>query len=208
MSVRRLAIALAGAAALAAFPVASALAGGPAHTAAAKKPFSAHVTYSETEHGHQNGSSTVGIVGHGKFSAKLTAHASLAVALISLATGVPLDKAAQGGTYTVHKSISSTGVGTGLVVASFKAKGLGKLCLGFKFVPGKYNPTAGSGFVPVSGTFAALGGTGAAAKWRGSLSFKQTNITGLSVENIAVSGSARPSTGQAKGMSKACRAAG
>jgi hypothetical protein len=208
MRARNLLIALLGTGAVAAYPVGSALAGGPAHTAAAKKPFSAHITYSETDHGHLNGNSTVGIVGHGKFSAKLSAHASLAVALVSLATGVPLNKAAEGGTYTVHRSISSKGVGTGLVVASFKAKGLGKLCLGFKFVPGKYNPTSGSGFVPVSGTFAALGGTGAAAKWRGGLSFKETNITGLSVENIAVSGSARPSTGHAKGMSKACRAAG
>ena len=40
------------------------------------------------------------------------------------------------------------------------------------------------------------------------MSFKQTNITGLSVENIAVSGAARPSTGSAKGMSKACKAVG
>lgn len=208
MRARSFLIAFAGAMALAAYPVASALAGGSAHVATAKKPFSAHVTYSETNHGHQKGNSTVGIVGHGKFSAKLSAHATMAVALISLATGVPLNKAAEGGTYKVHKSLSPTGVGTGMVVASFKAKGLGKLCLGFKFVPGKYNPTSGTGFIPVSGTFTSLGGTGQAARWRGSVNFKQKSIGGLSTESIGVSGSALPSTGHARTMSKACKAVG
>jgi hypothetical protein len=188
-----------GASAAAAVPITSALAGGRA----AKKPFRAHISYVETDHGHQQGSATVGIVGHGSFSAKLGAHAAVAEALLSLATGVPVSKVARGGTYTVQRRISSTGVGSGLAVAKFKAHGLGTLCLSFGFVPGKYTP--GSSFVPVSGTLKPDGGTGSAAHWRGSLSFKQTTIGGSNTETIGVSGTLRASTAGARHMSAACR---
>jgi hypothetical protein len=186
----------------------SLLTGGSAHAAsaqvaAAPKPFTAHVTYNETNHGHQQGAATVGIVGHGAVSGKIGAHAALAVALISLATGVPVIKVAQGGTYVVRRQVAGNGVGTGFVVAKFNAHGLGTICLTYTFTPGKYVP--GTSFVPVSGTIRAAGGTGAAATWRGSLGFKQTSLTGASVENIGVSGSVRPAIGAAKPMSAACK---
>ena len=171
--------------------------------AAVAKPFTAHVSYVETNHGRQQGQATLGIVGHGAFSGKLGAHAALAAALISLATGVPVSKVARGGTYVVSRQIAGSGAGTGLVVAKFKSPGLGSICLAYSFTPGKYVP--GASFVPVSGTFRAAGGTGAAARWHVSLGFKETSVTGSSVESVGVSGSERLSTGAAQAMSPACR---
>jgi hypothetical protein len=186
------------------------LAGSPAHAASARaaraKPFSAHVTYDETNQGQQRGMAVVGIVGHGSFSGRFGAHTTFEVAVLSAASGFPLQKIAKGGTYVVRRGVSSKGIGTGIAVAKFKAKGLGKLCVSYRAKPGKFHP--GMSFVPVSGTVKVLGGTGMAAHWHGSLSFKQNSITGLVTENVGVSGSVHPSVGKAKGMSAACKAVG
>src|ERR1039458_3288378 len=70
-------------ASLAGVPRAS-LAGVPrASSVGASKPYTAKLSYDESNHGHQHGQATVGIVGHGAFSAKLGPGAALDAALIA-----------------------------------------------------------------------------------------------------------------------------
>jgi hypothetical protein len=64
----------------------------------------------------------------------------------------------------------------------------------------------GQDFVPASGSFQVLGGTGAAATWHGSASYKQTNIAGNSTERFSATGSEHGSVGQARHMTAACKA--
>jgi len=57
----------------------------------------------------------------------------------------------------------------------------------------------------MSGTFKTLGGTGRGATWRVGGSFKQTSVTGASVEDVGASGSERATTGPPRSMNAACR---
>jgi hypothetical protein len=203
---RRLLLIVAVAAVLVAAPVAvgPSSAGAPrAHAATAGRPFTAKLSYAETNHGRQVGQATTGIEGHGTFSAKLSVGAALEAAVIALASGVPVMQIAKGGSYGVRRQTAASGVVTGTVVASFKAHGLGTVCIGFTATPGRF--LQGASFVPVSGSFKTLGGTGAASHWRGSVGFKQTGLTGMSIENFTFSGSEHAATGGAKGLSAACK---
>jgi hypothetical protein len=175
----------------------------PPAGAAAAKGFKSKLTYDETNHGHPQGTATVGVQGHGSFSAKLSPHAALEAALIAMATGVPVTKIAQGGSYKVQRDFLASGGATGLAVVKFKAHGLGSLCVSFTQHAGKYVP--GSSFIPSSGTLKSEGGTGAAARWRGALSYDQTSVSGSSVENFGFTGSEHASVGKAKPMSSACK---
>jgi hypothetical protein len=178
-------------------------AGTPAAHIASQKPFSARLSYNETNHGRQHGAATTGIQGHGSFSAKLTARGALAAALISLATGVPVSKIAQGGTYAVQRQIAGNGDVSGLTVVRFKSHGLGTTCLSYTAKPGKFVP--GMSFVPMTGTIKTLGGTGAGATWRLKASFKETSVTGSAIESLGTSGSEQVSTGRPKAMTAACK---
>ena len=174
-----------------------------AHRASAQKKYGAKVTYVETNHGRTVGGANVGIQGHGTFSATLGTRAALEAAIIAAATGIPVTKIAQGGSYTVLRSIAANGHIAGTVVATFKARGLGTLCASYTAKPGKFVP--GDSFVPVSGTFAAVGGTGAAARWHGSLSFSETGVSGVKVEQLSGKGAESGAIGKARPMTKTCK---
>lgn len=181
------------------FPAFGAPGGPRAYASAAGKPFSTKINYVETNHGHLKGATTVGIQGHGTFSAKLSAHAALEAAAIALATGIPLQQIAKGGSYKIEHSDN----GTGIAVVTFKAQGIGKLCVSYSAKAGKF--VVGDSFVPVSGTLKPLGGTGAAATWTGSVSFSQTALTGTNVEQFGFAGHARGSIGKARRLTTACK---
>jgi hypothetical protein len=212
MSTRTLAITLAGTAAVAAFPVASALAGSTpraagtqkAHAAAAAKPYKAQFSYDQTNPGHSHGQTITGIVGKGKFSGQLSLKGALEAAVITMVTGVPVSKIAEGGSYVERWTSEANGSDKGIVVAHLKAHGLGTICVGYLTKHGKF--VLGQDFVPASGSVQVLGGTGAAATWRGSASYKQTNVTGNSTEQFSVTGSEHGSVGKARHMTAACKA--
>jgi hypothetical protein len=167
------------------------------------KAYKANITYVETDHGTQNGTATVGVKGHGKFSATLRGGAALEAAVLAAVTGVPLTKIAKGGTYTVQRSFLADGSISGLAVGKFKARGLGSVCVSYTMRFGMLPP--GGSFAPAIGTLTTKGGTGAAATWRVHVSFKQTGISGVSTENLAFAGSAHAGTGKPKPMSAACK---
>jgi hypothetical protein len=177
--------------------------GATAHRTAAKK-YGAKVTYVETNQGQTSGGADRGIQGHGTFSASLSGHAALEAAIIAVATGIPVTKVAEGGTYTVQRTIGSGGRITGTVVAMFKARGLGTACASYVERPGKY--VVGNSFVPMSGTITTIGGTGAAARWHLSVSFTQTDVSGIKVEQFSAKGAASGAIGRARAMSKTCKA--
>jgi hypothetical protein len=122
----------------------SASAGARRATAGSASKFGASLTYKETNRGRQQGAATIGIQGTGSFSAKLGARAALEAAVISLVTGVPATKIAQGGTYTVQRDIAASGDVSGLAVARFKAKGLGTVCVSYTEKAGKFVPSTGT----------------------------------------------------------------
>jgi hypothetical protein len=170
-----------------------------------KSAYTTALTYTETNHGTDSGGATRGIKGHGTFRAKLGPAAAVGARVIGAATGVPLAKIAQGGSYKLARDIDANGKGSGILVVKFKASGLGSACLSFVAKPGQFN---GGGFVPMSGTLKMVGGKGAAAKWRGSASFDQTDVSGSGTEQIKEKGTAHPSTGSAKGFTPACKKVG
>jgi hypothetical protein len=170
---------------------------------ASGKPFAAKLSYTETNHGRSQGSRTVGIQGKGHFSVRLGARAAIAATFIALMTGVPLTKIATGGSYTVQRNIAGNGVVTGLAVVKLKAPGLGVVCVSYTEAPGKFVP--GSSFVPMSGAIKTVGGVGAAARWRGSVTFKQTSVTGSTVEQFGAKGSEQATLGNPRPMTAACK---
>ncbi len=178
--------------------------GATAHRASAAKKYGGKVTYVETNHGRTVGGASLGIQGHGTFSATLGTRAALEAAIVAAATGLPVTKIAQGGSYTVQRSIAASGRITGTLVATFKARGLGTACATYIEKPGKFVP--GDSFVPMSGTITAVGGTGGAARWHASVSFTQGAVSGIKVEQFSGKGSASGAIGKARSMSKACKA--
>jgi len=189
--------------ALAATALAVGAAAAPRAQRAAARPFVAKLTYHETSPGTTQGNTTTGVVGHGVFSAKLSGRALMAAALVRLATGVPVAQLARGGTWVGRYDIDAGNTYRGIVVARFKAPGLGTLCLAGTTVHGKFT----SGFIPASGTMATLGGTGTAAKLRINLRFKQTAIAGSDTETFTSTGAVQTlSMGAAKPMSATCSA--
>ena len=161
-------------------------------------------TYAETNHGRTVGGATLGIQGHGTFSATLGTRAAIEAAIVAAATGLPVTKIAQGGSYTVQRSIAASGRITGTIVATFKARGLGTCARGYVEKPGKFVP--GDSFIPMSGTITAIGGTGAAARWHASAGFTQGAVSGVKVEQFSGKGAASGAIGKARSMSKTCKA--
>jgi hypothetical protein len=174
-----------------------------AGSAGTSRAYAAKLSYDETDPGRQRGQVTVGIEGHGTFSAKLDPGASLDVALIALATGVPVNKVAQGGSYVVSRQIAGNGDVTGMAVARFKAHGLGSVCLSYVEKPGRY--VQAIGFLPMSGSFKTLGGTGSGATWRLTVGFRESSVSGSSVQQFGASGFERGSAGAPVPMTAACR---
>lgn len=168
-----------------------------AHPAAAASEFSSHVTFKQTSAGH---SSLVGREGHGSFSA--TRHGSAAVEAYALAavTGVPLPEIAKGGSYKLREDVGSTVTGT--LVAQFKAKGLGTLCL---TLTGSDASVINGYFEPTIGTLKTVGGTGAAAHWRLTTHWHLTKVSPGATMGYRQSGATTASVAGAKAMSATCR---
>lgn len=179
--------------------------GAGAHTiahAAKTKAYSTSVTYVSTTPGRQSGGSTLDIQGHGAFSAKLGSSAHLIAAVASVITGVPITEIVRGGTYKERESLVNSRT-DGVIVAQFKAHGLGTACLTYSAKGAPYNPSLG--YVVMSGTIKLVGGTGAATRWRGSATFTQDGIGSSTIEQLFFHGAIKASVGKARGMTGACK---
>jgi hypothetical protein len=168
--------------------------------AAAKRGLSVMFRFTQTNAGTR--ATTIGVEGHGTFSAKLGAHAS-DLALIALATGIPFNEIARGGSFEVDFTIGPTGTNTGTVVARFKAKGLGSVCFGFTAKGGHFQP--GDSFVPTTGKLKVLGGTGAAARWNADATYSLRAISGSTIENFTFSGTAGGKIAKKRPLNAACK---
>lgn len=190
-------------AAVLAFVVVPSLGAAP-HSAAKAKAFTGQFTSRITDQGKEQGQSVSGVVASGTFSAKLGPAAAILARLAEAATGIPYPQLAKGGSYVARYSVDGSGDATGLFVAKFKSKGLGSACLSYKTKPGAFVP--GNSFVPVSGTFKLVGGSGRAAHLRGSGKLDQTGISGSTEETTSGKGSASFSVAKkAKKPSAACK---
>ncbi len=174
--------------------------------AALEHGISGSVTYKITNEGHDVGQTTTGVVGQGTISGKLSLGARLSATLLGAVRGVPISAITSGGSYVVRYDVDAKGDHKGLVVITFKAPGVGRLCVGFtaaygKFVPGKAD------YVPSTETFKTIGGSGEIAKVRASGQVSQGEVTGSSIEQILGSGSVLSLTrGSASPLSGACSA--
>jgi hypothetical protein len=174
------------------------------HSAANAKAFTGQFTSRITDQGKEQGQSVSGVVARGTFSAKLGPAAAILARLAEAATGVPYPQLAKGGSFVARYSIDGNGDATGLFVAKFKSRGLGSECISYKTKPGAFVP--GNSFVPVSGSFRLVGGSGRAARLRGSGKLDQTGISGTTEETTSGKGSGSfSSASKAKKPSAACK---
>ncbi|HET6866656.1 MAG TPA: hypothetical protein VFH80_12135 [Solirubrobacteraceae bacterium] len=135
----------------------------------------------------------------GSFSAKLGPAAHVVAALMSAVTGVPYTQIAKGGTF-IAKDVPS-GKGR-LAVVKFADHALGTACVQWSGTSGPYDPS--KGYLVATGSMKIIGGTGAAAHWKGNLTFKQTGVSGT--DTLVFSALAAGSTGPAHGLTPACKA--
>jgi hypothetical protein len=165
---------------------------------------SGSVSFKTTNNGRTVGKTTIGVVGQGTISGKLSLDARLAATLLGAVKGVPLTGLASGGSYVVSYDIDAKGDHKGIVVVSFKSPGVGSLCLNFtvtygKFVPGKTD------YVPSTATFNTVGGVGTIAKVHASGRVTQGEVTGNTIEQILAHGSlVSITTGPATPFSTQC----
>jgi hypothetical protein len=160
-----------------------------------------------TGHAGSHQAFTVRVVNHdfgsdgakGSFSANLSRGAHLVAALMSIVTGVPYAQIAKGGTY-IAKDASSSEAGVAMV--KFSDRGLGTACVQWSGKSGVYDPS--KGYRTVDGSLKIIGGSGAAAHWKGSLAFKQTGLTGS--DTLQFSTLVTGSTGARHGLTAACKA--
>ncbi len=132
----------------------------------------------------------------GRFSAKLSAGARAAAAVLAAVTGVPYPEIAKGGTY-----VAKLTDGGGLAVVKFSDHALGTACVKYRAKAGKYNPSLG--YLKVTGSMTIVGGTGQAAHWTGTIKFNQTGVTGR--DTLVFGGSAIGSARAAHGVTAACK---
>ena len=135
----------------------------------------------------------------GSFSAKLGPAAHVVAALMSAVTGVPYTQIAKGGTFIAKDVASGRGR---LAVVKCADHALGTACVQWSGTTGPYDPS--KGYLVATGSMKIIGGTGAAAHWRGSLTFKQTGVSGT--DTLVFSALAAGSTGRAHGLTAACKA--
>jgi hypothetical protein len=157
---------------------------------AAGRPFTATLTFSETNPGQSRGDAVVGVVGVGRITVKLT--------------GKPFAPLAKGGSYVARWDIDAKGISRGLLVATLASRPPGTVCVRYTAVPGRFK--AGQHFVPVGGDFSSVGGTGAGATLSLSGHFDQADISGKGIETLTGRGSATVALGAPKPGSAACRA--
>ena len=167
---------------------------------------SGSVTYKVTNEGRDVGQTTTGVVGQGTIAGKLNLGARLSATLLGAVKGIPMTAITHGGTYVVRYDIDAKGDHKGLLVIRFKSPGVGSLCLNFsakygRFVPGKTD------YVPSTGSFSTVGGSGGIAKAHASGHFSQGEVTGNTIEQILANGSVDSlAIGRAAPLSASCAA--
>ena len=160
------------------------------------RPFTIAVTYTETNKGKDTGQISTGIEGMGTISM----HAG------KLPTGLPATALVRGGRYVVRYDIDAAGTYHGTMVVTSATPSLGSVCLVGDVAFGKYDPTAGTGFPPTSGTFTSVGGTklGATLGLKGR--YKMTRVTGRedTLLRLAATGTVTTTLTAPKAMTKTC----
>jgi hypothetical protein len=165
---------------------------------------SGSVTFKMTDSGRQVGHRTVGVVGQGTISGKLSLDATLAAGLLGAVKGVPLTGLASGGSYIVGYDIDPRGNHSGTVVVNFKSPGVGSLCLHFAVVYGRFI-SGKTDYVPSTATFSTIGGAGTIAKVHASGHLTQGEVIGSTIEQILAHGSLDAlTTGSATPFSPQC----
>ena len=164
---------------------------------------SGSVTYKSLSDGKTVGRQSLGVVGEGNISGKLSFDAKLAALVVGAAKGVPLTAVAKGGTYVTRYDVAADGEYKGLLVIKFASSGVGTLCLTFDTRYGKFTP--GKDYVPSTSTFRTLGGTGSMARIHAAGKVTQGEVTGSALEQILAHGTASSiSVGHATAPSSAC----
>lgn len=166
-------------------------------TSAVGRPFTMTMTYSETNPGKDSGDLTTGVEGKGTLSMRI-AGAALG--------GVPVATLATGGTYVVRYDIDAAGTYHGVFVVTPKSRALGSLCLSGDILFGRYNPNAGTGFPPTSGSFTSVGGTGLGARLKLTDRYKATKVVGSDNLKLGFAGTVTASAAAPKAPSKTCLA--
>jgi len=165
---------------------------------------SGKVTFREINEGKEQGDQYIGVSGKGTFSGTIRGVSSVAAYVAAKVTGVPYRALAKGGTYAALYDIDAQNNYKGTVVAKFAAPGLGSVCLGLTVKHGSFKP--GMSFIPASGSVTIVGGTGQAARFHGSQTFSQTNVTGDAIETLVGKGLLALKMGSARPMPSACKA--
>jgi hypothetical protein len=161
----------------------------PAASAGSRKAFSVSIV------NHDFGSDGA----RGSFSAKLGPAAHVVAALMSAVTGVPYTEIAKGGTFIAKDAASGKGR---LAVVKFSDHALGTACVQWSGTSGPYDPS--KGYLVAKGSMKMIGGTGAAAHWKGNLTFNQTGVTGR--DTLLFKALTAGSIGRAHGLTAACKA--
>jgi len=156
-------------------------------------PFTMALTYTETNKGTDVGQTSTGIEGKGTISMRTS----------GLPAGVPATTFTKGGTYVVRYDIDSAGTYHGTMVVTVP---LGSICLVGVVKFGKYDPTAGTGFPPTSGTFTSAGGTGLGSRLFVTGLFKATKVTGAenTLLKVSFTGTSKVALASPKAPSRAC----
>lgn len=166
---------------------------------------SGSVTYKSISNGKTVGQQSVGVVGEGEISGKLSLDAKLAALVVGAAKGIPLTQIAKGGSYVTRYDIAANGEYKGLLVITFASRGVGSLCLSFDTRYGKFTP--GKDYVPSASTFRSVGGTGSIARVHVAGQVTQGEVTGSAIEQILAHGSISSVTvGAATAPDTACAA--
>jgi hypothetical protein len=160
---------------------------------AAGRPFTMALTYAQTNQGKNIGQISKGIEGKGTISMRTG----------GLPGGVPATAFTKGGTYVVRYEIDAAGTYHGTMVVTAP---LGSVCLVGVVKFGKYDPTAGTGFPPTSGTFTSAGGTGLGSRLVVTGRYKATKVTGAENTLLKVSfiGTSTVSPSSPRAPTKAC----
>jgi hypothetical protein len=167
--------------------------------------YTANLSYRQTSAGtNAPGGAMRGVTGAGAFSAALGPRAALLAAVFQAVTKVPVTEMAKGGPYATRFDVDAKGNKHGLILVTFKVATLGKTCLSFTEKVGTFHQ--GMSFVPVSGAFTTVGGTGRSARFHVSGTFDQTDVTGSTVERFIGKGSAKAALGSSRSLSAACKA--
>jgi hypothetical protein len=167
---------------------------------------SGSVTYKITREGRDVGQTTIGVVGQGTISGRLSLGGRIAASLLGAVKGVPMTGIASGGSYVVRYDIDAKGDHKGIVVIEFKSRGVGSLCLHFTATYGRFNPRKAD-YVPSSGTFGTIGGSGGIGKVHAVGRYTQGEVTGNTIEQLLGHGSVVSlGTGAASPLSGACAA--